>query len=530
MKMDIYDLMYGLNEVSDYLVMETEKRSSQLKERVIIRWSTLAACVCLVVAAAVYSVYIKGGFGPVTPGDTVVGVTDDETDGAGETDDPHDTSEAYDTEKETNVITDESVLMVAGAFEKLSGASYYESEMTLYTLVHRGTSAAGQDRVLNYTLRRNPMGEVLFDLTYTDAYDTAYAESVNYQLYSPGGGDYVTRTSDRDGAASLARGKAYDFSTDTLMSILAADNDMSLILELSPLSYGQLKNYIAGAKNGTMTVYDGGVRVEFTLECDEVIDLIGLNLSSDERESAKGSAVFTFFISGSGYPESVSLSLELKTDDSTDELRLECSYADINQESGVYAPEWIDEEYNKNNASDLPTIDEAEQLIYEVDEFYSYVTGGIAHEQGSEPYKVGSALITDIETVSYDELFKRASNIFTESAAEKMILGTNYLFTANGRLYYANFGPQYVPFSLDESDMGFDFDLNVQVDAVGDSAVISFNYISIEAPYPEYYTVSRTSLRAVNESGTWRIDGGDYMDKMCEFGSQWKSELDSLIG
>ena len=38
MKMDIYDLMYGLNDVSDYIVMETQKKSPQLKERAAVKW------------------------------------------------------------------------------------------------------------------------------------------------------------------------------------------------------------------------------------------------------------------------------------------------------------------------------------------------------------------------------------------------------------------------------------------------------------------------------------------------------------
>lgn len=69
MKMDIYDLMYGLNDVSDYFVMETEKKSSQIKERFIIKCASLAAAVCLVVAGALYSVYMNGGFGNIIPTD-----------------------------------------------------------------------------------------------------------------------------------------------------------------------------------------------------------------------------------------------------------------------------------------------------------------------------------------------------------------------------------------------------------------------------------------------------------------------------
>ena len=99
MSMNIYDLMYGLNDVSDYFVIETEKKSGQVRERLIIKWATLAASVCLVAAAVVYSVYMNGGFGHIMPADTVGWETTeretneretDETTGAGETSDAAD--------------------------------------------------------------------------------------------------------------------------------------------------------------------------------------------------------------------------------------------------------------------------------------------------------------------------------------------------------------------------------------------------------------------------------------------------------
>ncbi len=70
MKLDVYDVIYALNDVSDYLVMETAEKSRQLKERIIIKWASLAACICLFCAVAVYSVYMNGGFDPRLPGET----------------------------------------------------------------------------------------------------------------------------------------------------------------------------------------------------------------------------------------------------------------------------------------------------------------------------------------------------------------------------------------------------------------------------------------------------------------------------
>lgn len=68
MKLDVYDVVYALNDVSDYLVMETAEKSRQLKERIIIKWASLAACACLFFAVAVYSVYMNGGFHHTLPG------------------------------------------------------------------------------------------------------------------------------------------------------------------------------------------------------------------------------------------------------------------------------------------------------------------------------------------------------------------------------------------------------------------------------------------------------------------------------
>ena len=181
------------------------------------------------------------------------------------------------------------------------------------------------------------------------------------------------------------------------------------------------------------------------------------------------------------------------------------------------------------SAADTLTKDEAEHLIYEVDRFYNYISDGIAREQEPESfYELDNVSVVDIKTISYKELLKRAEAIFTLSAAEKMICDTNYLILAGGELHHANVAPQFVPFSLDKSDMDFSFDLDIKVEMQGDAAIITFNYISIEAPYPEFYVVKRTNLRAVLVNGEWRIEGGDYMDKMFEFGSSWGEEWNEI--
>ena len=89
--MDIYDLMYGLNDVSDFIVIETQKRSSQIKERAAVKWLTMAACICLVVGAMLYSQFMNGFFGIATSiipgsrvtehdtGDTTADVSDSDT-------------------------------------------------------------------------------------------------------------------------------------------------------------------------------------------------------------------------------------------------------------------------------------------------------------------------------------------------------------------------------------------------------------------------------------------------------------------
>ncbi len=83
MKLEVYDVMYALNDVSDYLVMETAEKSRQLRERIVIKWASLAACVCLLCTAAVYSLYMSGAIPHTPPAGTVA----EESSGTADTDD-----------------------------------------------------------------------------------------------------------------------------------------------------------------------------------------------------------------------------------------------------------------------------------------------------------------------------------------------------------------------------------------------------------------------------------------------------------
>ncbi len=69
MNMDIYDLMYALGDVSDRLVAETEKKSPLVKERAVIKWASLAACVCIVLAGTLFSVFYSN-FTHIEPSQT----------------------------------------------------------------------------------------------------------------------------------------------------------------------------------------------------------------------------------------------------------------------------------------------------------------------------------------------------------------------------------------------------------------------------------------------------------------------------
>ena len=181
------------------------------------------------------------------------------------------------------------------------------------------------------------------------------------------------------------------------------------------------------------------------------------------------------------------------------------------------------------SATETMTNEDAERLIREADDFYDYVTVAISGEQADDAhYNAGNALVTDITNVTYDELLSRAEKTFTRSASEKMISETGFLINFSNGLRYVTLVPQYIPFSIDMSEMGYEHDLDLKVTVSGDRATITFNYISIESPYPEFFVSKPTNLEAELIDGEWRISGGDYLDMMFEFGAEQKANWDGV--
>ncbi len=72
--MDIYDLFCALGDVSDCFVTETEKRSPLIKERAAVKWASVAACACAVLAAALFPVFYRYSHS-TTPGASVTGTS-----------------------------------------------------------------------------------------------------------------------------------------------------------------------------------------------------------------------------------------------------------------------------------------------------------------------------------------------------------------------------------------------------------------------------------------------------------------------
>ena len=107
MKMDGFELLYELGEVSDYLVIESKKNSPQMKERIIVRWATSAASVCLVMMAAIFAWCFggRGGVGPIIPGDTIAPVG---TESRSDDDYPRDTDTTADTTADASGGGDDS--------------------------------------------------------------------------------------------------------------------------------------------------------------------------------------------------------------------------------------------------------------------------------------------------------------------------------------------------------------------------------------------------------------------------------------
>ena len=171
------------------------------------------------------------------------------------------------------------------------------------------------------------------------------------------------------------------------------------------------------------------------------------------------------------------------------------------------------------------TSEEAERLIYDADSLYRYISSGIVTDKDVAV----EDFVYRINSISYPELYDRACNVFDVSVAERFLFDNNSLFIADGKLYYATFVPQFCPFSLDETELGFTFDLNIEVESDGDSAVIYFDYIDITAPYPEFFTIGRTNFTAALVDDEWRITGGDYFDKMLDFAAGWQKDWDELL-
>lgn len=104
--MNKYDMAEAVGMMRDVFVEESMKGSSQMKESIITKWSTIAASVCLVIAAALFAGHLANNYG-LTPPEGTIGETDiyetDDTEASetepGETE-PHET-EPTETESDT---------------------------------------------------------------------------------------------------------------------------------------------------------------------------------------------------------------------------------------------------------------------------------------------------------------------------------------------------------------------------------------------------------------------------------------------
>ena len=243
-----------------------------------------------------------------------------------------------------NEPADEGAMLVTESFRKLSQASYFDADIKLYTLLHRGTGAVGQDRKIKFSFSQEPSDVFLFDITYTDYYDSPAEKSKRFQIYSAGEKEYFSRRVTKSGSADDCYwGANISFDLDSLLDMLPAFSDLEDIFEVSALTYTDFKNYLAESAHGVVYEKHGGVTVRFTLDRDNIIDLIGIKVDPNHFDMAEGEAVFTFDISDEGYPEAFSIYLYLETLDSTDDIKLECVFSGINNESGVESQKWTND-------------------------------------------------------------------------------------------------------------------------------------------------------------------------------------------
>lgn len=176
MKMDIFDLMYDLNDVSDYLVMESERRSPQIKERVIVKWSTIAASVCLVLAAVFFAWRVGVGPGHVTPGQTV-----------GETDATNTETEfgTNDTETETNTVTEpetEMEMAPGGDYETVGYGGVVYDVYDSYAIVSGASSEEVAEVVIMDEVDGVPVTEIR-DGAFDDIFPLRIYCDANYNIY-----------------------------------------------------------------------------------------------------------------------------------------------------------------------------------------------------------------------------------------------------------------------------------------------------------------------------------------------------------
>ena len=243
--------------------------------------------------------------------------------------------------------------LVNVAFEKMSAATYLESEMRLSMKSVTGGMTTEYSMVYNLTFRCDPSGAFYFKLASTDGQ--------GLEFYSEGQKDYFSKSTFEDYdyetgnsgmKTELVHGASnVDFTPENFMSAMPADGDLPFA---SFPSFGEVGNTddLDALKdmfqNATMTDReDGGKLIEITMSYKDLMELIGDPgdmlgeiEGMEELENLDGSMTVSIGISPESYPDSIKICVDMRMEGMQSTITVECSITDFNKESGVPAPDW----------------------------------------------------------------------------------------------------------------------------------------------------------------------------------------------
>ena len=234
---------------------------------------------------------------------------------------------------------------IIDAFRKLSDATYLESETTVSTKISGGPLFSGTDSSTFVLQLRNDPSSGAFYIKNT------LSEDEYFESYSAGGkeffsksvyGSYDYETFDEITETDIVHGASnVDFTLKTVMKSLSFDVNEASICFISPSFYEELAAMAVRNGAAKITVSAEGTLYEVPLSYEELVKLIDeTDEGTDEFEIE---AAASFRITKEGTVDNVSLSYKIKAMGIKSTLEINSAYSNVNKESGVPAPDWLEE-------------------------------------------------------------------------------------------------------------------------------------------------------------------------------------------